>query len=393
MFFVSKRWRWLVALVPLFPPLYFVSFAFLKHWRVLGPTARRFVLFFLATQLLAALFTPNPLLSLPLAAVRSLFIISLLIAGSVLREVGWFRYLLWGITAVLVIALYTSWIHAGGHFLLRRLSHPYYSTVSLALAAAIVLWYVIDWSEAPLWTRAGLAIIAVAALLYSGSRGALIGFTAGVVAAAAFAHQRRYLTGTAITAGIIATAYLLTRFFHILPLERLLNLTHLSGRDEVWRSALHAFSQHPIGGVGPYQLGPWLDKLYNHTCTLWHGLVLIGYKTCPDWLLQFYGFWLIAHNTILHSLGETGVIGTAGLVALLGLVGYAALRSQNAFLISLFFGYMVLGLVDNPISVPSLHLAEAFWVAGGMALAQAGLTIPLEQRVAVDDDQLGPDAL
>jgi len=372
MFCVSKRWRWLIALVPLFPPLYLASFLSLKYWRVLGPQARRFVQFFLLTQLAAALFTPQPLPSLAFAALRSVFIVSLLITGALMHDTRWFRYLIWGLAAVLLIAFYTSWAHSGGYFLLRRLTHPYYSTVSLGLGAAVILWFVIGWTELSPWIRGLLALLAVAALIYSGSRGALAGFTAGVLAAAVLAHRRRYLTGTIVTASILAAAYLLNKFTRVVALERLLNLTHLSGRDEVWRSAFAAFSTHPIGGVGPYQLGPWLGSLYGHSCTLWQGLVLLGYKNCPDWLTQFYGYWLIAHNTFLHALGETGLIGTSGLLALLGLIGYAVIRSRNPFLISMFFGYMVVGLVDNPISVPSLHLAEAFWVAGGMALAQAG---------------------
>ncbi|MFC6749943.1 hypothetical protein [Deinococcus aquaticus] len=55
------RWvGWLIALVPVFPPLYFAALACLGHLRTLPLTARRVLFFFAATQLIAALFTPAP---------------------------------------------------------------------------------------------------------------------------------------------------------------------------------------------------------------------------------------------------------------------------------------------------------------------------------------------
>jgi len=206
---------------------------------------------------------------------------------------------------------------------------------------------------------------------------------------ALLASGRRYLGGLAVGGGLAAAAYVAISLGQNVPaLQRLLSL-NLSGRDRVWQGALNAIRSHPWGGVGPYQLGPWLGYLYKRGCNLWAGAAHLGLG-CPSWLEPFYGAWLIAHNLLLHSLGETGVVGTTGYFALLALIGYAAVRSRKPLLVAIFFGYLAMSLVDNPMAVPSLHLAEVFWVAGGMALAQAGLTV---QGVAVDDDQPGPDAL
>ncbi len=206
------------------------------------------------------------------------------------------------------------------------------------------------------------------------------------------ARGRRYLGGVIVGSAITSLAYVTVSLGqHVPSIERYSSLK-LSGRDRVWQGALDAIHAYPLGGVGPYQLGPWLDYLYRGGCNLWAGAAHLG-LSCPSWLEPFHGAWLIAHNLLLHALGETGVIGTTGYLALLALLGYAAVRSREPLLVAIFFGYLVMSLVDNPMAVPSLHFAEVFWVTGGMALARSGLAVPLEQGLAVDQDQPGPDPL
>lgn len=133
-----------------------------------------------------------------------------------------------------------------------------------------------------------------------------------------------------------------------------------------------AFSAHPIGGVGPYQLGPYLSFLYRGGCRLWDAAERLGFS-CPSWLEPFYGAWLIAHNVVLQALGESGVVGTLGWLVLYLFAGYAVFRAREPLMAAIFTGFMAMGLVDNPTAVPSLHLGEVFWVAVGMAMAQARL--------------------
>jgi len=66
------------------------------------------------------------------------------------------------------------------------------------------------------------------------------------------------------------------------------------------------------------------------------------------------------------------VLGTLGLFALLGNIAYAIWKARDPLLTAIFLAFMVMGLVDVPIAVPSLHLAELFWVAIGIALAKTG---------------------
>ena len=387
---MRPRLAWLIALVPVFPPLYLAAFAALRYWRALGPLARGAALVYLGSQIAAALLAPDPLVSLPLALVRGLFVVALLLAGVRLADPRWLHYLLVGLTVVYLLAFWTSLDAFGAQFLARRLVHPYYTTVSIGLAGAVGVLLALDW-RARWWWKLPVAALALAALAFSGSRGALAVLVVGMVLWFAVRYRRAAWVAVVAGGSAVGVYIMATLGQHIPALARLLSLK-LSGRDRVWEGALEAIRTHPWGGVGPYQLGPWLEHLYRRGCNLWGGAERLGLD-CPSWLEPFYGAWLIAHNLLLHALGETGVVGTLGFLALLALVGYAAARSHEPLLAAIFFGYLVMSLVDNPMAVPSLHLAEVFWVAGGMALAKAGLAVPFEQGAAVDQDQLGPDPL
>jgi len=388
---MSAAWRWVLALLPIFPPVYLSFFWFLRFWRTVSPLVQKVLMVFVISQLLAALLTPNPLLSFALSLLRAVFMVSLVLAGVQLRKSRFLHYLLIGYAVTFTAAFISSFYTSGGVFLLRRIMHPYYTTVSLGLSAVIALWILLDWRDGKWYLRLPLGALALAILAFSGSRGAVAALTVGI-AAAALLRDRRYLWGLGAVAGLLGIAYaVLNSGTRVTAFSRFFSL-RLSGRAEVWEGAIKAFDAHPWGGVGPYQLGPWLSTYYQKGCHLWKGAVRLG-LSCPAWVERLNGAWLIAHNSFLQALGETGVVGTFGFAILLGFIGYAVVRSRNSLLAAIYFGVLAMSLVDNPMNVPSLHFAEVFWIAGGMALAQAGLAVPLEQGLAVDDDQLGPDPL
>ena len=387
--------RWLkvyLALVPVFPPLYLAGFWGLGQLRRLKPWVRWTLFAFLLTQLAAALLSPNPLPSLVLALVRALFILGLIGVGVWLKESQRLGYLLYGYVIVYLVAFWTSW-QAWGEKLFdwARLVHPYYTTVSIGLAGALGILLAAGSRELPRWFRLLGGGLALLALLFSGSRGALLLLVTGGLAALALGG-RRYLSALAAGGGALLVAYLATqRERPIHALARILDFDNLNGRDKIWAGALRAFHEHPVGGTGPYQLGPYLDFLHRHGCHLWIGAERLGLR-CPEWLEPFYGAWLIAHNTWLHALGETGVVGTVGWALLYLLGAYATIRARDPLAAAIFFGFLAMGLVDNPTLVPSLSPAEAFWVALGTALARGGLAVATEELPAGDVDEPGLDA-
>ena len=132
----------------------------------------------------------------------------------------------------------------------------------------------------------------------------------------------------------------------------------------------------PLGGTGVGQLGNAVRSTQDNCFQGWPTQD-VG---CPGWMLSLSAqpwfaparklSWL-AHNAALHSLAETGLIGTAALFLMLGLVLAAAFASRSALLAAVVTGYSVVSLFDNPATLPSLAVSEVFWLAGGVALREA----------------------
>jgi len=376
--------NYLLALMPAFPPVYAVfALAGLFKLPALPRRLKAFLLLVAGLQFLAALATPQPLVSLALAAARMVLIYGLMGMGLLLASARPFVYLLAGLSLVYISALVVS-LHTYGYMLFdrTRLIHPYYNSVSLGLAAALGLLIIAVQSRRLPWALSlVVGSLAAVVLLLSGSRGALVALLAGSAAAALLDQGlRRRLFG--ILGSTLAAVILLGRWIHIFPVNRLLNWTYLSNRDVVWKGALDTFLSHVWGGVGPYQLGLYLHIKHVRGCHL-SILKYIWGPGCRDGLGVFDVARVAAHNTLLHSLAETGVIGTAGWLLLYGLIGYAVWRARDPLIAAIFFGFMAMGFVDNPTLVPSYSLAETFWIAAGVALAKAGLgAAPAEPRVA-----------
>ena len=368
---------WLIALIPIFPPLYLAAFGALGQLRTLPLTARYVLFFFASTQLVAALFTPRPLLSLGLAATRTLLILAMIAAGVYLRESWNLRPLLWG--QLLIFG--TAWAYTlstqGWAGVQDRLGHPYYYVVSLGLVAVVALWITVFWRGGGWWRwpAGGLALLT---LLAAGSRGALLALGVGSLAALAFVgRERRWwaLLPAALVLGLAALTTTLDIPFK--PIERLLN-DQTSGREYVWADAYAAWQTSPLGGVGAYQGGPYLTYLYKDGCQLTPTLEATQ-VTCPAWLSGLSSAWLIAHNAWLHWLLETGGIGLAGLVAVYGYGLWAAARSRDPLLIAVLFGYTVMNVVDVVIALPSQHFAELWWSALGISAGQQGQIDEMER--------------
>ncbi|WP_034385617.1 O-antigen ligase [Deinococcus sp. YIM 77859] len=363
---------WLIAFVPIFPPLYLAALGCLGQLRTLPLTARYILFFFASTQLVAALFTPRPLLSLALAAARTLLILAMIAAGVYLRESRNLRPLLWGQLLIFVTAWGYTLTTQGFAGVQARLGHPYYYIVSLGLVAVVALWLIVFWRGGRLWWRLPAGGLALATFLAAGSRGPLLALGVGSLAALAFAgKQRRWwvlLPGVLVLvlAGAASTLKLPLK-----PVERLLN-DQTTGREYVWRDAVLGWQTSPLGGVGPYQGGPYLTYLFKDGCQLTPTLQRNDIQ-CPESLSRWSSVWLIAHNAWLHWLLESGVIGLVGLITVMGYALWQTTLTRDPFTISVLFGFTAMNVVDVVIALPSQHFAELWWVGVGSSLCSARL--------------------
>ncbi|MPY67614.1 O-antigen ligase family protein [Deinococcus sp. SDU3-2] len=363
------KWvSWLIALVPLFPPLYLVALGCLGQLRQLPLPARYVLFFFASTQLIAALFTPAPLLSLGLAVGRTLLIFAMIAAGVYLRESSNVRPLLWGQLAVFGTAWAYTLVAQGFGGVQARLGHPYYSVVSLGLVAVTALWLVMFWRGTRVWWRWPAGLLALMTFIAAGSRGPLLALGVGSLAALALGgRQRRWwvLLPAALVLGLAAASNSLQ--LPLQPLDRLLN-DQTSGREYIWKDAVLGWQTSPLGGVGAYQGGPYLTFLFKDGCQLTPTLVRSG-VTCPEEISRWSSVWLIAHNAWLHWLLETGLIGVAGLLGVMGYALWRATQIVDPFVLAVLLGFTAMNVVDVVIAVPSQHFAELWWVCVGISLS------------------------
>lgn len=373
--------RWvsvLLALIPIFPPLYLAALGALGALRTLPLTARRVLFFFAAAQLLAALFTPAPLLSVGLAAGRTLLILAMVAAGASLRDSRYLQPLLWGELVIFATAWGYTLGTQGWAGVQERLGHPYYYVVSLGLVAAVALWLVLFWRGSGRgwrWLAGGAALDTFAA---AGSRGPLLALGVGSLAALAFARGRRRWWVMVPAALVVALAAATSSLnIPIQPLDRLLK-DQTSGREYVWQDAVRGWETSPIGGVGPYQGGPYLTYLYKDGCQLTPTLARNDIE-CPESLSSWSGVWLIAHNAWLHWLLESGVIGLSGLLTVMGYALWRAVQNGDPFTLAVLFGFTAMNVVDVVIALPSPHFSELWWVCVGLSFVQ-----PLPRGAALE---------
>jgi len=366
--FTPPRWvSGFLALIPVFPVLYAAALGSLPRLRTLPLLTRQILFFFVATQLVASLFTPRPLVSLGLAAARSLLILAMIGAGVYLRESRNLRPLLWGQLAVCLTAWGYTLGTQGVSGIQQRLGHPYYFIVSLGLVAVVALWITVFWrGGAPAW-RVPAALFALSTFLATGSRGPLLALVVGSLAALAFAGpQRRWWV--LLPGGLVLGAAALTATLQLplKPVERLLN-DQTSGREYVWRDAVQGWRTSPLGGTGPYQGGPYLTYLFKDGCQLTPTLQRSG-LTCSGTVSRWSSLWLIAHNAWLHWLLEAGVVGLAGLLLLMGHVMWRAALQGDPLTVAVLYGFAAINMVDVVIALPTQHFAELYWALAGMAL-------------------------
>ncbi|MDP9764010.1 O-antigen ligase family protein [Deinococcus enclensis] len=357
----------MIALIPIFPPLYLAAFGAFCQLRLLPLGERRVLFFFAAAQLIAALFAPQPLLSLGLAAARTFLILALIAAGVYLRDSRNLRPVLWGQLVIFVTAWTYTLSTQGLAGVQERLGHPYYYVVSLGLVAVVSLWLVTFWRGAAAWWRWGAGLLALATFVAAGSRGPLLALGVGSLAALALGErQRRWWVMIPATLVVVLAAASSSLQLPLKPLDRLLN-DQTSGREYVWKDAVQGWQTSPLGGVGPYQGGPYLTYLFKDGCQLTPTLER-NEITCPESLSRWSSVWLIAHNAWLHWLLEGGVIGLTGLLAVMGYALWRAVEVGDPLVIAVLFGYTAMNVVDVVVAVPSQHFAELWWVCVGISL-------------------------
>lgn len=365
--------RWLLPWLAALPAAFVLVPAALwglSFWRRWPPPVRGLLLFYAATQLLPAPFAEEPLAALGWGVARTALLLGLLGVGGALAGAHALRPLGVGLLAVFLTAAVATALTGN---LDSRLSHPYLTSISLGIGGAVGLWLALFGAGAGLWGRLAwrlpLGLLSVAAVLTSGSRGALLAAGAGALAGLLAARPRLVLPALLVGSAAVAGVAALGERGGVGTLARLASFDG-SGRDVVWGNTLSVVAAHPWAGVGAYGVG-WHLQPPGLPCTLW--VQADGSAPpCPaplESLLDTVGsLWVIAHNGPLQQLAETGPLGLLGLFALVGAALAGALRTREPLLLAVLAGLLAGSVLDNTVLVPSPFFAESFWIAAGVGL-------------------------
>lgn len=241
------------------------------------------------------------------------------------------------------------------------------------LAGFLVILIPIAAALAPRFTRRWLRIaayllipLALAAILLSFSRGALVGLLALSLLAA-----RSPKAWPLLAAGLIAIALLSPGVWR----DRIadagsLQTPEIASRVDIWSAALDGFAQRPVLGWGVNNF----KEVYVALERPGRGFLGAGAFDVPD----------TAHNLYLNTLAEQGLLGLAALAALaVALLGMTAelRRSEDARVRSLGWGLLGMTLVIGGHNAFDLTFSEPktsvlIWTLIGVGAAAARLGPP-----------------
>ncbi len=168
-----------------------------------------------------------------------------------------------------------------------------------------------------------LALCAVAAcvgfLFMTGSRGALVGLAASIVASPfLLGPGRRLMAAVLVTGGAMAVAVWALAVAPQGTLDRFSASSGGSGRVDLWTIALRMFDAHPLAGVGAG----------NYPVSAIHYLLRPGVITRPEYIVDQPK---VTHNIYLQVLAEMGLVGLILFLACLAICFAIGLRAAWLF--------------------------------------------------------------
>lgn len=241
-----------------------------------------------------------------------------------------------------------------------RLSHPFMTSTSLGIIAAfgcVAMFYYLQKYKIltlPLF-------ITFLVVILSGSRSALIFL--GMSFLVVIIKYKYNLLKIFSLAAIALCAILLAENSQFYFLNRLISSDSTS-RNIVWYNSISSLSIESIMGHGMYQLGSTIG-FGVEGCSLWSSSMT---SNCPVWLERLSGFWIYAHNGLLQSYFESGILGVLGLLMIISMSIINGIASKQYLAISILIGLLFVNSFDNTWIVPSAGVSEMFWIVIGICL-------------------------
>lgn len=221
------------------------------------------------------------------------------------------------------------------------------------------------------WVYAGLGLLAFLGMIYSGTRGSMLGFLVGLftlLVGYALLWKERPAVRRVLWAGSVLVivglaalyAFRQTQLVSNIPLlGRLLNASFTSGSGSTrliaWKIAVDSWRERPVFGWGPNNFFYAFNQYYNPRS--------LEYSYVETWFDN-------AHNILLNTLTVQGVLGLASYLAIFAAAWFMlwrsrAQRASQVHLTVIGSAFLLAHLVQN-VTVfenPTSYLYFMFWLA------------------------------
>ena len=220
------------------------------------------------------------------------------------------------------------------------------------------------------WAIGVALLLALAALVVNGTRGAWLGTVVGTVIIAMLGVKCKLKAVASLGVGVLLLAGIMLVYPQSNFVQRLHSITQSdehsnAERRLVWGSAIRMFEDHPVLGVGMAQFGDMYPQYIS--------------PVAKEPGLRH------AHNNFLHVLAEAGVVGFLAFVGFVGYILYFSIRGwlatkTIAYLVILadLLGVMLHGLTEYTWG--ATLTVKFFWFVMGLSLAWIRLARDTEQQ-------------
>jgi O-antigen ligase len=291
-----------------------------------------------------------------------------LVAGSIAMFIGFLQHFKSGILlsqdVTRVASTLGNSIYVGGY--------------GLFLTFAAFLLFIKENNKTWKWLELAMGALAIIGMFFSGTRGSMLGFAAGmgiavlgyIIVLRDFPKTRRILVGIAVF-GVVAISLLYvfrqTDFVQKIPtINRTINTSFASVKDSArwiaWEVAVQSWKERPVFGWGPNNFFYAFNKYYKSR-SLEHGYGETWFDN--------------AHNIIMNTLAVQGAVGLASylfifLAAIITLVLARRKKFLERHIAVIGASFLVAHLTQN-ITVfenPTSYLYFMFWLAMAGSLSE-----------------------
>ena len=258
------------------------------------------------------------------------------------------------------------------------------SVLIVGMVVAIALALDVQRSPPMRLLFAGSAVLSLAAVFATVSRGGMVALGAALLASVAVAGPRRGRMAVAVCLVAVTAVGYFALFASAAQIDRLETSDGGSGRTDIWKVGWRMVEANPVHGVGGGNFS---------VSSVHYLLVDPGAIPRSDFIVDTPA---VAHNLYLEVLAELGIVGLALFLGVAGASLWCSVRAASMFDSG---GWDGLSLIARAVAIALISTAAAdFFLAAEyskllwllLALGPAMLALAQRLQLAAEQEQAGP---